>query len=270
VRRTGTARAPRDTGRPPYPPSALLAHWLAVAMPCLLHLRNLRLFALLACGAAVAAPQQQDSTLRGQQQQTSSGSRSSSTSTTITTTTTKHAPRSSYSHCAASDANLALLRETLCQSIGPFPDYPDCKLPQNLTAVGDWPNQAVYMYNLLATMVAPTTCLNTTEAQTTVAMLNIVDPAKSPWWSTWVQFQVQYYDMPRKPYMRIESPATLGRKCWAFAYLQQVWRGGLHHSLEAATAQHNLSLKPFFAAWAEAVALTMPVSVTHRCRVPLM
>ena len=30
-------------------------------------------------------------------------------------------------------------------------------------------------------------------------------------------------DAPRKPGTRIESPDTLGRKCWAFAYLRQLW-----------------------------------------------
>ena len=85
-----------------------------------------------------------------------------------------------------------------------------------------------------------------------------VDPAKSGWWSTWVQFQVQYYDMPRKPGDRIESPATLGRKCWAFAYLRQVWIA-LKPALEAATIAHGLNLRPFIAAWDSAVALTMPL-----------
>ena len=76
--------------------------------------------------------------------------------------------------------------------------------------------------------------------------------------STWVQFQVQYYDMPRKPGDRIESPATLGRKCWAFAYLRQVWIA-LKPALEAATIAHGLTLRPFIAAWDSAVALTMPL-----------
>ena len=31
--------------------------------------------------------------------------------------------------------------------------------------------------------------------------------------------QVQYFDMPRKAGVRIESPDTLGRKCWAMALL---------------------------------------------------
>jgi hypothetical protein len=171
--------------------------------------------------------------------------------------------------CAASDANLVLLRNTLCQSIGAFPNFPDCKLgpggssgpkPGELTAEGDWPNQAVYMRDLLEAMAAPTTCLNTTEAKNTVALLNVVDPAKSPWWSTWVQFQVQYYDMPREPGSRIESPATLGRKCWAFAYLRQVWAaGGLRNRLLTATDAHGLSLSGFAKAWDDAVVLTMPL-----------
>jgi hypothetical protein len=161
--------------------------------------------------------------------------------------------------CAASDANLLLLRQTLCQSIGSFAGYPECKLPNNLTAVGDWPNQAVYMCDLLAAMVAPTTCLNTTEAKTTVDMLAIVEPGKSPWWSTWVQFQVQYFDMPRKPHDRIESPATLGRKCWAFGYLRQTWVDGLRDALEKSMTVHDLDLNQFSAAWDKAVALTMPL-----------
>ena len=36
-------------------------------------------------------------------------------------------------------------------------------------------------------------------------------------------FQPQYYDMPRKQGDRIESPWTLGMKCWADAYLSQTW-----------------------------------------------
>ena len=171
--------------------------------------------------------------------------------------------------CATSDANLVVLRNTLCQSIGAFPGFPECRLgpggssgpkPGELTAEGDWPNQVVYMRDLLEALVSPATCLNTTEAKNTAALLSVVDPAKSPWWSTWVQFQVQYYDMPRKPGSRIESPATLGRKCWAFAYLAQVWGSdGLRNRLLAATEPHGLSLNGFAHAWDDAVALTMPL-----------
>lgn len=123
------------------------------------------------------------------------------------------------------------------------------------------------MYNLLHAVVAPSTCLNTTEAQRTVAFLSVVSPSQSPWWSTWVQFQVQYYDMPRKPGDRIESPATLGRKCWAFAYLRQVWSaaegseggGGLKQALVAKAAAHGLDVHAFVSSWDAAVVLTMPL-----------
>jgi hypothetical protein len=50
--------------------------------------------------------------------------------------------------CSSSDANLVQLRATLCQSIGSWPGFPDCKLPGNCSrgypdcnAEGDWPNQ---------------------------------------------------------------------------------------------------------------------------------
>jgi hypothetical protein len=50
--------------------------------------------------------------------------------------------------CESSDANLVQLRATLCQSIGSWPGFPDCKLPGNCSrgypdcnAEGDWPNQ---------------------------------------------------------------------------------------------------------------------------------
>ena len=170
--------------------------------------------------------------------------------------------------CATSDANLVLLRNTLCQSIGAFPGFPNCKLgpggssgptPGELTAEGDWPNQAVYMRDLLEAMVAPTACLNTTEAKQTVALLSVVDPAKSPWWSTWVQFQVQYYDMPHKAGARVETAATLGRKCWAFAYLAQVWPDLKARLYETVDKRAGLDLSPMYTAYDEAIPLTMPL-----------
>ena len=63
--------------------------------------------------------------------------------------------------------------------------------------------------------------LNTTFARETISWLNNEMSSQSTggnWMNTlmWMVFQVQYYDMPRKPGTRIESPDTLG-KCWAFA-----------------------------------------------------
>ena len=69
----------------------------------------------------------------------------------------------------------------------------------------------------------------------------------SSWGWAWTVFQVQYYDMPRKPGVRIEAPDTLGRKCWAFAYLDQ-----------RCDATALAARAPAFAAeWARAVPLTL-------------
>ena len=86
--------------------------------------------------------------------------------------------------CAASDAQLTVSKQILCASLG-------SPCGGNMTAEGDWPNQAIYMRNLVAALAAPSTCLNTTVARDTLAWLNVVDPSASAWWDTWVRFQVQ-------------------------------------------------------------------------------
>jgi hypothetical protein len=123
--------------------------------------------------------------------------------------------------CNRSDANLVALHELYCASMGPAWQCPI----GNYTAAHDWPTQAVYMKNILLAVVDPSTCLDTPVATGIVNWLNTfsMDPDVSMWWFNWYVFQPQYYDMPRKQGSRIESPATLGRKCWAFAYLNQIW-----------------------------------------------
>jgi hypothetical protein len=126
----------------------------------------------------------------------------------------------------------------------------------NVTAQGDWPNQAIYMHDLLDALVRPDTCLNTSRASETVAWLNFTDPIKSNWWNTWSVFQPQYYDTPRKQGTRIESPATLGRKCWTHAYLRQIWppiRPLLDQTIRAA----GLDVQSFIAAYDKAWPMTM-------------
>ena len=61
--------------------------------------------------------------------------------------------------------------------------------------------------------------------------------------------------MPRKPGTRIESPGTLGRKCWAMAYLQQQWQRKDRQALVAANL--GLTAGRFIAAYDEAVPLTI-------------
>ena len=90
----------------------------------------------------------------------------------------------------------------------------------------DWPAQAVYTQKLLSTLAAPTTCLNTTVATNVTrwlddAFVKASVPGSFGW--TILVFQPMYYEMPRKAGDRIESPWTLGLKCWAAAFLQQTW-----------------------------------------------
>jgi hypothetical protein len=159
--------------------------------------------------------------------------------------------------CAASDANLRLRRETICASLV-GPTTPWCTYPaNNVTAAGDWPNQAVYMHDFLAALVDNSTCLSTPYAHDSVSWLNTsqADPTVSgAFMNTWTVFQVQYYDMPRQPGVRIEAPDTLGRKCWAFAYLRQLWdEAGLERALGAA----GLSAAAFAGEYDRAVPETM-------------
>lgn len=132
------------------------------------------------------------------------------------------------------------------------------------SAKGDWPHQAVYMMDLLKALPSPlmAPCLNGTYGKETVQWLDTIQAALPPtsdklgatfMW-TWLVFQVQYYDQPRKPGARIESPATLGRKCWAFAYLSQFWEPG---PLQRALAAAGLGLPAFVAEYAKAMPLTL-------------
>ena len=73
-------------------------------------------------------------------------------------------------------------------------------------------------------------------------------------------FQPQYYDMPRVPGSRIESPATLGRKCWAFAYLAEIWanvKAPLLGSVAASGSGQDLN--SMVGAYESAVAMSMPL-----------
>ena len=143
-------------------------------------------------------------------------------------------------------------------------------------AQGDWPDQAIYMRNLLVALIdtdtksQTTSCLNSTVARNTVDFLNIVNVSKSEWWYTWIVFQVQYYDMPHRAGSRVETAATLGRKCWAFAYLTQIWET-LKQKLQNAFihAGTGQNLNPFIEAYDNAIPLTMNLCtrVTANCYV---
>ncbi len=128
--------------------------------------------------------------------------------------------------CRASDAAVGAARDAVCASLMPA-STPWCTYPPGTRAAGDWPSQSVYMNAALAALVAaaPAGCLATPAAagvlswldtSQTTAILN----GSFAW--TWQVFQPQYFAQPRAAGERIEAPDTLGRKCWAYAYLAQV------------------------------------------------
>ncbi len=156
--------------------------------------------------------------------------------------------------CGKSDANLLALQELYCASMGPAWHCPT----GNYTAARDWPNQAVYMRSILSAVVNPSTCLDTPCATRIIEWLNLVstDPHLSMWWWNWYVFQPQYYDMPRKQGARIESPATLGRKCWAFSYLSQIW-GELRPQILETMLRSKIDITSYVAAFDEAAPMSI-------------
>jgi hypothetical protein len=157
--------------------------------------------------------------------------------------------------CAASDANLLHLRWMVCRSLV-GPGTPWCLYPVNVSAAEDWPNQAVYLNEVLLALTSPSTCLGTATALDTVRWLNSsqADAAVAgSFMNTWVVFQAQYYSMPRGAGERVEAPDTLGRKCWAFAYLAQTWEEEAA-AIESALLAAGLSA----AAYARAVTAAVP------------
>merc|ERR1719468_1297584 len=142
----------------------------------------------------------------------------------------------SAADCDASDQDLLLKRSKVCRSGVSSGCGPETL---NVSADKDWPTQAVYMHDVLASIADPDTCLDTAFAQDTLSWLNSSQlnlEDGSSFMNTWDVFQVQYYDMPRLPGTRIEAPDTLGRKCWAMAYLKQTWEDGLGDQVKTATA----------------------------------
>lgn len=127
--------------------------------------------------------------------------------------------------CGASDAAVTAARDALCASLVSN-STPWCVYPSGTKSAEDWPSQAVYLNAVLNTLLAaPSGCLVTPAATSVLGWLDTSQSSPDlngsfAW--TWQVFQPQYYDMPRAPGARIEAPDTLGRKCWAYAYLAQV------------------------------------------------
>jgi hypothetical protein len=163
----------------------------------------------------------------------------------------------SANNCTHSDQNLLYLQNKICISLG------GCQNVTNITAYGDWPSQVTYYYKLLELLEEESTCLHTLQALRTIKWLKNTNTTTSEWWYTWNIFQVQYYDMPRLPNTRIESPATLGRKCWGFNYLKQVWNQKNNFNI---TFKNRLmkrlstfDMETFYNAYEYSISLTIPL-----------
>ena len=160
--------------------------------------------------------------------------------------------------CAKSDQNLYLKREKVCSSLVQGVTVWCGTSWKNISAEHDWPNQAVYFQELLNSIASSSTCLNTSYGKDTSLWLNNTQGSSKisgNFMSTWMVFQVQYYDMPRLPGSRIESPDTLGRKCWAFAYLAQFWT--VRNEILKRAADVGVQVLPFVHAYDNAIPFTM-------------
>lgn len=104
------------------------------------------------------------------------------------------------------------------------------------------------MSDLLHAIASPDTCLTTALAIHAVQWLNSwqADLSVPAFMWTWDVFQAQYYAMPRRAGERIEGADTLGRKCWAFAYLTQTYEPApLVHAYVHATGSACACASPF-------------------------
>jgi len=168
---------------------------------------------------------------------------------------TEHSPA-----CNTSDAKLDLQRQIWCESVM-GPGVPWCYVPPNGTGLNvhkDWPNQVTYFKDILDTLVNPATCLNTSFANNTAVWLNNFQSNLTlggTLLQTWAspQGQPNYYEMPRPPGVRIETPWTLGMKCWAFNYLDQTWNPD---PLVQRLSHHGLLIPVFVSAYEAAIPLT--------------
>jgi hypothetical protein len=164
--------------------------------------------------------------------------------------------------CTASDRAVTAAKDAVCASlVQPGTGTPWCLYPSNVTAKEDWPSQSVYMQAVLGALVAaPLGCLDTPAAAAVRAWLEASQSSAAvsgSFANTWQVFQVQYYDMPRAAGERIEAPDTLGRKCWAFAYLQQI-ASPILTVLQSALASAGLpQLTAFVGNWSVSTGSTL-------------
>lgn len=129
--------------------------------------------------------------------------------------------------CAATDQQLATQIGISCSSFG-GPTANSICCPAGMWpnrpswAKHDWPMQSRYFANVLQTLASlPAGCRATPTVLQALSWLNVnagSDTCSVNW--SWASFQFQYYILPRpSPSERVESPFTLGEKCFAFSLL---------------------------------------------------
>jgi hypothetical protein len=166
-----------------------------------------------------------------------------------------------YVSCSASDSLLENLMNVNCGSYYGNGANPLCPSNASNNVRHDWPDQVVYTVTMAKALIANTTCRNTSTALSTATWLNS-EMGNATFYGGFMWnfqiFQVQYYDMPRKPGDRIESASTLGYKCWALAYLAQAW-AEIRGSFIAVMSAADLPLDIFVAQYDAAVNMTLPL-----------
>ena len=125
------------------------------------------------------------------------------------------------SNCTSSLVQVKVAHDLACNSLDAGSDvYPWCRAPVDHNAKGDFPHLVLYMGGVVEALTSvPDDCdtkgyvhwLNYWMANSSVA---------GTWANELLVFQPGYFAMPIHR-IRVETPWTLGLKCWAMSYLEE-------------------------------------------------
>ena len=176
----------------------------------------------------------------------------------------------SASNCSDFAAALTDARQAWCASIYGGDGVPTCRFPARLRPMvhKDWPSQTVYFLRVLELLgdAAPA-CLAASAPLVRDVSAWLEGPQANAslggsLLQTWAcpSGQPNYFEMPRHLGERIETPWTLGLKCWAFANLVQRWAPANATALAVKlqiTVGPSASIANFAARYMSAGALSM-------------
>lgn len=158
--------------------------------------------------------------------------------------------------CTEFDQHLEIQKETICSSLVQSPTDWCGDSFINISSERDFPMQSKYFVTLLETILSNGQCLNTSVGTAVVKWLNgpmaNVSLSGSFLWT--YHWQLGYFAMPRPHNDRIESPYTLGMKCWAYAFLSRTWQP---QALLEVTSNAGLDVTTFVNEYNSTVAPTM-------------